>query len=209
VPGPVSIAQQAAHCRSLMRHLGIERAHVIGYSSSANMALHLALDAPDPLNARRIEDYHAQGKLTNEEAKAFNSEVANKLYTFLEYMFNQPPQDQQSSLGAWMDSRRSHRDLLRHSLCIRKRSGVRSFRQWIPRSQCGPSPAPGSHARSRNAGNLGNGASLWGDGIAVLHEGAVGARRIGTAGLVTAHAEVRSIVYRNREQIAALPAASR
>ena len=26
VAGPVSIAQQAAHCRSLMRHLGIERA---------------------------------------------------------------------------------------------------------------------------------------------------------------------------------------
>jgi pimeloyl-ACP methyl ester carboxylesterase len=45
-PGPVSLADQAAHCRSLMRHLGIERAHVVGHSSSANIALQLALDAP-------------------------------------------------------------------------------------------------------------------------------------------------------------------
>ncbi|HXV42396.1 MAG TPA: alpha/beta hydrolase, partial [Anaerolineae bacterium] len=44
--GPVSIAQQAAHCRSLMHHLGIERAHIAGHSSSAMMALQLALDAP-------------------------------------------------------------------------------------------------------------------------------------------------------------------
>jgi pimeloyl-ACP methyl ester carboxylesterase len=44
--GPVSLADQAAHCRSLLRHLGIERAHVVGHSSSANMALQLALDAP-------------------------------------------------------------------------------------------------------------------------------------------------------------------
>jgi pimeloyl-ACP methyl ester carboxylesterase len=46
LPGPVSLADQAAHCRSLLRHLGIERAHVVGHSSSANIALQLALDAP-------------------------------------------------------------------------------------------------------------------------------------------------------------------
>jgi pimeloyl-ACP methyl ester carboxylesterase len=46
VAGPVSIAQQATHLRSLMRHLGIERAHVVGHSSSGNMALQFALDAP-------------------------------------------------------------------------------------------------------------------------------------------------------------------
>lgn len=46
VAGPLSIAEHAAHCTALMHHLGIDRAHVVGHSSSANMALQLALDAP-------------------------------------------------------------------------------------------------------------------------------------------------------------------
>ena len=29
---PVSIARQAADCRALLRHLGVERAHVVGHS---------------------------------------------------------------------------------------------------------------------------------------------------------------------------------
>jgi pimeloyl-ACP methyl ester carboxylesterase len=49
--GPVSIAQQAAHCRSLMRCLGIERAHVVGHSSGGNIALQLALDARDTVRS--------------------------------------------------------------------------------------------------------------------------------------------------------------
>ena len=47
IAGPVSIAQQAAHLRSLMLHLGIVRAHIVGHSSSGNMAVQFALDAPD------------------------------------------------------------------------------------------------------------------------------------------------------------------
>jgi pimeloyl-ACP methyl ester carboxylesterase len=47
VDGQLGIARQAAQCAALMRHLGIERAHVVGHSSSAIMALQLALDAPD------------------------------------------------------------------------------------------------------------------------------------------------------------------
>jgi len=43
---PVSIAEQAAHLRGLMRHLGIERAHLVGHSSGGNIVLQLALDAP-------------------------------------------------------------------------------------------------------------------------------------------------------------------
>jgi 3-oxoadipate enol-lactonase len=46
VAGSVSIAEQAAHLRGLMRHLGIERAHLVGHSSGGNIALQLALDAP-------------------------------------------------------------------------------------------------------------------------------------------------------------------
>jgi len=51
IGGPVSFAQQAAHCRSLMRHFRIERAHVVGHSSSGNIALQLALDAPDAVHS--------------------------------------------------------------------------------------------------------------------------------------------------------------
>jgi 3-oxoadipate enol-lactonase len=46
VAGPLDIARQADLCHGLMRRLGIERAHVVGHSSSAAMALQFALDAP-------------------------------------------------------------------------------------------------------------------------------------------------------------------
>jgi pimeloyl-ACP methyl ester carboxylesterase len=54
IAGPVSIAQQAAHLRLLMRDLGIARAHVVGHSSSGNIALQLALDAPDMVQSLAI-----------------------------------------------------------------------------------------------------------------------------------------------------------
>jgi pimeloyl-ACP methyl ester carboxylesterase len=47
VAGGVTLARQAQHVVALMRHLGIERAHVVGHSSGANIALQLALDAPE------------------------------------------------------------------------------------------------------------------------------------------------------------------
>jgi pimeloyl-ACP methyl ester carboxylesterase len=46
VSGPVSLAQHAAHAQSLLQYLGIARAHVVGHSSSGNIALQLALDWP-------------------------------------------------------------------------------------------------------------------------------------------------------------------
>lgn len=54
ITGAVSLAQHAAHCRSLLRHLGIERAHVVGHSSSGNVALQLALDAPEVVHSLAI-----------------------------------------------------------------------------------------------------------------------------------------------------------
>jgi pimeloyl-ACP methyl ester carboxylesterase len=44
---PLSIAERAAHCASVLDALGIERAHVCGHSSGAVIALQLALDRPD------------------------------------------------------------------------------------------------------------------------------------------------------------------
>jgi pimeloyl-ACP methyl ester carboxylesterase len=54
IDGPVSLARHAAHCRSLMCRLGIERAHVVGHSSSGNVALQLALDAPDAVHSLAV-----------------------------------------------------------------------------------------------------------------------------------------------------------
>ena len=44
--GPVSVARQAADCRSLLSHLGVERAHVVGHSYGGDVAFQLALDTP-------------------------------------------------------------------------------------------------------------------------------------------------------------------
>ena len=56
VSGPVDFALQAAHCRTLMQHVGIERAHVVGHSSSASMALQLALDHPEAVQSLALLD---------------------------------------------------------------------------------------------------------------------------------------------------------
>lgn len=50
VEGPLSMADHAAHCALLMRRLGIERAHIVGHSSSADIGLQLALDFPDAVH---------------------------------------------------------------------------------------------------------------------------------------------------------------
>ena len=51
VPGPVSVARQAADCLALLRHLGVERAHVVGHSYGGAVALQLALDTPDVVHS--------------------------------------------------------------------------------------------------------------------------------------------------------------
>jgi pimeloyl-ACP methyl ester carboxylesterase len=50
IAGPVTMVDHAEHCRLLMRHVGIERAHIVGHSSSVAVALQLALDAPETVH---------------------------------------------------------------------------------------------------------------------------------------------------------------
>ena len=44
---PLSIEQQAADCRAVMHHFGVERAHLVGQSYGGVILLQMALDAPD------------------------------------------------------------------------------------------------------------------------------------------------------------------
>jgi pimeloyl-ACP methyl ester carboxylesterase len=48
---PASIAEQAAHGRELLGHLGVRRAHVVGHSYGGVVALQLALDAPEAVHS--------------------------------------------------------------------------------------------------------------------------------------------------------------
>ena len=48
---PISVARQAADCRALLRHLDVERSHVMGHSYGAIVALQLALDTPSVVHS--------------------------------------------------------------------------------------------------------------------------------------------------------------
>ena len=50
-PGPISVAQQAADCRELLRHLGVERVHVVGHSFGGCVALQFTLDFPEVVHS--------------------------------------------------------------------------------------------------------------------------------------------------------------
>jgi pimeloyl-ACP methyl ester carboxylesterase len=74
-PGPLGIADHAAHCRQLMGHLGIDRAHVVGHSSSALIALQLALDAPDAVQTLALLDAARPAPKTETQARFLNEFV--------------------------------------------------------------------------------------------------------------------------------------
>lgn len=71
-PGPVSLKQQVSHILSLMNYLGIKRAHIVGHSSGANIALQLALEAPEAVQTLALlEPALKVVKGAQERAKAF------------------------------------------------------------------------------------------------------------------------------------------
>jgi pimeloyl-ACP methyl ester carboxylesterase len=69
------MADHAEHCRLLMRHLGIERAHIVGHSSSVAVALQLALDAPDAVRTLVSMDAARPAPMTDVQ-EAFRREFA-------------------------------------------------------------------------------------------------------------------------------------
>ena len=71
---PLAFEQEAVHCYSLMRHLGIEQAHVVGHSASARIALQLALEAPEAVHTLALLE-SARPALQNELQGEFVSSV--------------------------------------------------------------------------------------------------------------------------------------
>jgi pimeloyl-ACP methyl ester carboxylesterase len=76
IEGPVSMAAHAAHCARLMRHLGIERAHIVGHSSSAVIALQLALDFPGAVHTLALMEPARPVPATEEQARFVRDFVA-------------------------------------------------------------------------------------------------------------------------------------
>jgi 3-oxoadipate enol-lactonase len=73
IEGPVSLADHAAHCAALLRRLGVDRAHVVGHSSSADIALQLALDFPELVRTLALLE-PARPAPANERQAAFARE---------------------------------------------------------------------------------------------------------------------------------------
>jgi pimeloyl-ACP methyl ester carboxylesterase len=82
IKGPVSMADHASHCALLLRHLGIERAHVVGHSSSAVIALQLALDFPDVVHSLALMEPARPTPPMEEQAQFVRDFVAPALQRY-------------------------------------------------------------------------------------------------------------------------------
>ena len=67
-----------------------------------------------------IEQYHADGKLSDEEMKAFNKEVANKLYAALLAMTSPDAQEREAVFSLFASSRPYNWDAPQPDQDIRK-----------------------------------------------------------------------------------------
>ena len=66
--GPASIREQAADCGALLRHVGVERAHVVGHSFGGCIALQLALDLPEAVHTLTLLE---PGLMVGESAQGY------------------------------------------------------------------------------------------------------------------------------------------
>jgi len=58
---PLTVAEDAAICRAVMDHVSWDRAHVVGHSYGALVALQLALDAPERVGSIALLEPAARG----------------------------------------------------------------------------------------------------------------------------------------------------
>jgi pimeloyl-ACP methyl ester carboxylesterase len=65
---PVSIAQQAADCKAVMHHLGVERAHFAGQSMGGVILLQLTRDFPDAVHSLALLEPALPSVLGNSQA---------------------------------------------------------------------------------------------------------------------------------------------
>ena len=79
--GPVSVARQAADCRALLRHLGVERAHVVGHSYGAIVALQLALETPGVVHSLALLE---PGLMVGASAQDYRKSLARGIERYRE-----------------------------------------------------------------------------------------------------------------------------
>jgi pimeloyl-ACP methyl ester carboxylesterase len=72
----IGIGAHAAHCARLLGLLGLERAHVVGHSSSAVIALQLALDFPEVVQTLALMEPARPTPPTEEQAEFIRRFVA-------------------------------------------------------------------------------------------------------------------------------------
>ncbi|MCE7979586.1 MAG: alpha/beta hydrolase [Caldilinea sp. CFX5] len=77
---PLSIEQQAADCRAVMQHFGVERAHLVGQSYGGVILLQMALDTPDAVQTLSLLEPALPSILYN--APAFGAVVTKAATLF-------------------------------------------------------------------------------------------------------------------------------
>ena len=71
---PPMMSQQAADCRAVMQHLGVERAHLVGQSDGGVVVLQVALDFPETVQSLALLEPGVPSLLLN--APAFTAVLA-------------------------------------------------------------------------------------------------------------------------------------
>jgi pimeloyl-ACP methyl ester carboxylesterase len=79
--GVVGVAEQATDCLALLRHLGIERTHVVGHSLGGVIALQLALDASEVVGTLAVLE---PAMAVGESGPAYHQALANSSLRYRE-----------------------------------------------------------------------------------------------------------------------------